>query len=136
MPGNDFSPKQKMQAAFAALAEGDGRPFLDLMAPDFTWVLPGTTAWSRRYEGKQAVREELFRPLFAQFEGTYRNAASRFIAEGDFVVVQCRGDVVTKAGRPYRNAYCYVCRFGPDGLLHELEEYMDTELVTAALTPP
>lgn len=130
------TPKQKLQAAFAALAQGDGRPLVDLMADDFAWVLPGTTAWSRRYAGKQVVRDELFRPLFAQFAGTYRNVASRFVAEGDIVVVQCRGDVVTRAGKPYRNDYCYVCRFGADGLMYELHEYLDTQLVATVLTPP
>jgi uncharacterized protein (TIGR02246 family) len=132
----DTVHKQRMQAVFAALAEGDGRPFLAAMADDFTWVLTGSTAWSRRYDGKRAVREELFRPLFAQFEGTYRNRATRFVAEGDMVVVECQGDVVTKAGKPYRNQYCYVCRFGADGLLRELVEYMDTQLVVEALAPP
>jgi ketosteroid isomerase-like protein len=125
-----------MEAVMAALAQGDGRPFLDAMAEDFTWTMPGHNAWCGRYEGKRAVRERLFKPLFAQFADTYTNTASRFIAEGDLVVVECRGRVTTRRGQPYHNTYCYVCRFGPDGLLHELVEYMDTQLVAEALEPP
>lgn len=128
--------KACMQAIMAALAQGDGRPFVAAMADDFAWILPGSNAWSGRYEGKQAVREKLFKPLFAQFAGTYRNTATRFVAEDDVVVVECRGEVTTHKGRPYNNRYCYVCRFGRDGLLHELEEYMDTQLVADALDPP
>src|SRR3712207_952389 len=71
------TPKQRMQAIFPALAIGDGKPFVDAMADGFVWTIPGTTAWSRRYEGKDAVRQELFRPLFAQFAGTYTNTATR-----------------------------------------------------------
>ncbi len=128
--------KQRMQAAMAALAQGDRRPFGDLMAEDFTWVMHGRNAWCGRYEGKQAVRDKLFKPLFEQFEGTYTNTASRFIAEGDMVVVECTGHVRTKKGPVYANMYCYVCRFGGDGLLHELVEYMDTQLVAEVLDPP
>ncbi|HQR97485.1 MULTISPECIES: nuclear transport factor 2 family protein [unclassified Polaromonas] len=127
--------KQLMQAIFAELAQGNGRPFVDAMADDFCWILPGRTAWSRRYEGKQAVRDELLRPLFAQFADTYTNQATRFIAEGDMVVVECCGQVNTKKGKPYNNTYCYVCRF-EGGQLRELVEYLDTQLVDAALDAP
>jgi hypothetical protein len=48
------------------------------------------------------------------------------------VVVECRGHVTTKSGKPYNNTYCYVCRFA-DGKLKELTDYLDTELVTASL---
>jgi ketosteroid isomerase-like protein len=82
--------------------------------------------------GKQAVLDELMKPLFAQFSNQYVNTAQRFIAEGDFVVVQCYGQVMTKRGVPYNNTYCYVCRFA-GGKMRELTEYFDTELVTTAL---
>lgn len=128
--------RQSMTAAMAALAEGDRRPFAALMAQDFTWVITGQGAWSGRYEGRAAVRERLFRPLFAQFAGTYTNRALTILADGDTVVVECRGSVATVSGQRYDNEYCYVCRFGPDGLLHELVEYMDTELAAKVLAPP
>jgi len=129
------SNKQLMQAIFSELAQGNGKPFVDAMAEDFCWVLPGQTAWSRRYEGKQAVREQLFRPLFAQFAGTYTNRATRFVAEDDMVVVECRGEVLTKKGKPYNNTYCYVCRLA-GGQLVELVEYMDTQMMGATLDAP
>lgn len=128
--------KQTLQAAFDALAQGDGRPFVAAMADEFAWDMTGTTAWSGRYEGKAVVREQVLRPLFAQFATQYTNRATRFIAEGDMVVVECRGNVVTTSGKPYNNRYCYVCRFNPAGQMVELVEYFDTELVTAALAPP
>lgn len=127
--------KQLMQHVFAELARGNGKPFVDSMAEDICWTIPGSTPWSRTYRGKQAVRTELMAPLFAQFEGQYTNTAQRFIAEGDYVVVECRGNVTTKTGKPYNNTYCMVCRI-VDGQLLELTEYMDTDLVTRALEAP
>jgi len=127
--------KQLMQAVFAELERGNGRPFIDAMADDFCWDIPGTSTWSRRFEGKRAVREQLFKPLFAQFATPYTNRALRFIAEDDHVVVECRGSVQTVRGEAYNNSYCYVCRF-EGGRLRELTEYMDTALAEAVLAPP
>jgi uncharacterized protein len=127
--------KRLMQHAFEHLAQGDGRPFADLMADDFRWVITGKTAWSRVYEGKKTVQEQLLGPLFAQFAGRYRNTAQRVIAEGEWVVVQCRGSAETRRGERYDNEYCFVCRFS-GGKLRELTEYLDTELVAAVLDPP
>jgi ketosteroid isomerase-like protein len=128
--------KETLQAVFAELAQGNGRPFVDTMADDFCWTIPGHSTWSGTWQGKQAVRELLFKPLFARFADTYTNRAHRFIAEGEHVVVECRGSVMTTSGKRYDNAYCYVCRFGEDGKLHELTEYMDTELAASALGAP
>ncbi len=128
--------KQTLKAVFAELSTGNSRPFVDAMADDFTWTIAGAGPWAGSWRGKDAVRNELFRPLFAQFEGTYRNTASRFVAEDDVVVVECRGSVATKAGPRYDNSYCYICRFGADGELVELVEYMDTALCERVLVAP
>src|SRR5262249_22127612 len=58
--------------------------------------------------------------------------AHRFIAEGDYVVVECHGqNTTTTAGKAYNNTYCFVHRV-TEGKVHEITEYLDTELVTAA----
>jgi len=127
--------KQLMQQVFAELAKGNGKPFVDAMADDFRWTITGTTPWSKTYDGKQTVLNDLMQPLFSQFADRYTNTAQRFIAEDDYVVVECRGRVTTKAGKPYNNAYCYVCRMA-GGKMRELTEYLDTELVATVLADP
>jgi ketosteroid isomerase-like protein len=124
--------KQLLQNIFSELSKGNGAPFVESLADDICWTIIGSTKWSGTYRGKQAVLNELLRPLFAQFADQYTNTAHRFIAEDDYVVVECRGRVTTKSGAPYNNTYCWICRFA-DGKLQELTEYLDTELVTAAL---
>lgn len=118
---------------FEGLAKGDGRAFVDAMAEDFTWTMIGSTDWSGVYRGKGTVRGELLRPLMARFSA-YRNTALRFIVEGDWAAIQCTGDAETVDGVRYDNTYCWVVRFS-EGALIELVEYMDTELVRAALGP-
>ena len=124
--------KQLMQNIFTELSNGNGAPFVESLADDICWTIIGSTKFSGTYRGKQAVLNELLRPLFARFADQYTNTAHRFIAEDDYVVVECRGRVTTKSGAPYNNTYCWVCRVA-DGKLQELTEYLDTELVTAAL---
>ena len=127
--------KRLMREIFDGLAQGNGKPFRDSLADDFRWHMIGTTQWSKTYDGKEAVMKDLLRPLFAKFADQYLNTAHRFIAEDDHVVVECRGRVTTKEGKPYNNTYCWVCRIA-DGKLKELTEYMDTELVATALGAP
>jgi len=124
--------KQLLQTVFAGLAAGDSGAFVDSLADDFRWTVTGTTKWSGTYRGKEAVMGELMRPLFANFETRYTNTAQRFIAEGDWVAVECRGNVQTKRGQRYDNRYCWVCRV-EEGKLKEVIEYMDTALVAAVL---
>ena len=59
----------------------------------------------------------------------YKATAMNFIADGDYVVMEASGENATPDGKIYNNKYCWVCRI-TDGKLHELREYMDTQLVT------
>jgi uncharacterized protein len=127
--------KRLLQDIFAELAQGNSKPFVECMSDDFQWTLTGSTKWSRTYNGKQAVLSELFAPLRAKLAGRITVTAHRFIAEGDFVVVELRGNNTTKTGMPYNNSYCYIVRIA-DGKLRELTEYTDTELVATALGDP
>lgn len=127
--------KELMREIYDEFARGNRMPFRNAMAEDFRWIMKGRTAWSRTYEGRDAVRLELLQPLFAQFADEYRNKATRFIAEGDLVVVECEGRVTTKSGKPYNNQYCLIFRL-EGGRIKELTEYLDTALVDEVLDPP
>jgi uncharacterized protein len=127
--------KQLMQRVFAELANGNGQPFMDALADDARWTVIGTSPWSRSYEGKRAIAEELMRPLFRQFADRYTARANRIVAEGDVVVVEARGQVSTKSGKPYNQTYCYVFLLA-DGEVRELTEYLDTDLVNQVLETP
>ena len=90
--------KQLMQNIFTELSKGNGVPFVESLADDICWTIIGSTKFSGTYRGKQAVLNELLRPLFSRFADQYTNTAYRFIAEDDYVVVECRGRVTTKSG--------------------------------------
>jgi ketosteroid isomerase-like protein len=127
--------RARVAAIWAAMAKGDGAPFADAMTEDFTWRMMGETAWSGTYSGKTDVRGRMLKALFDQFDTPYRSVASRIHADGDFVVVECQGEVTTKRGLPYNNNYCFVIRMC-NGQMIELTEYFDSALVDRALEPP
>ena len=129
------SNKRLIETIFIALAQGNRQPFAEAMADDFSWTITGHGPWARSWRGKAEVRGNLMAPLFAQFADTYRNRAQRIVAEGDTVVVECRGEVTTKAGRRYDNHYCYIIEMR-EGQMRALTEYMDTALAEAVLTAP
>ena len=127
--------KALIQDIMDARARRDPGPFIAAMADDFVWRITGSTAWSGAYVGKADVLERLIKPLRGQFTAPNSLTLSRIIAEGDYVVAECRGNATTLAGELYANTYCFVIRVA-DGKLRELTEYMDTALVERVLRPP
>lgn len=118
-----------MQDIFAEMAQGNLDPFVDAMGDDIQWTWMGSGQWSHTFKGKESVVNELLAAVKETLKPPYQVIPHRFIADGDFVVVEHTGKNTTPDGRPYNNKYCWVCRFS-DGKLRELREYMDTELVT------
>jgi ketosteroid isomerase-like protein len=127
--------RQLMERIFVELAEGKHQLFLDSISDDLRWIVVGTTEWSRTYEGWEDVRNNLFRPIRAQFAGVQTLTADRFIASDDYVVVEFRGNVTTQAGKPYLGVYVWVCHF-KKGQLAEVTEYLDTARFNAAIAAP
>jgi ketosteroid isomerase-like protein len=132
---NTHANRQRIQEIMAELDKGNGKPFVEAMADDFCWTIPGDTQWSRTYRGKRAVVSELLQPLYAQFATPYISTTRSIMADGDKVAVEFEGKVTTKAGKAYNNRYCYVFRM-EGGQMKELMEYLDTALVNAALQAP
>ena len=119
---------QLMQHIFAEMAKGNLAPFVDAMADDMQWTWMGSGSLSHTFQGKEAVVNELLSSVKETLKPPYQVIPHRFIADGDFVVVEHTGKNTTPEGKPYNNKYCWVCRFS-GGKLCELREYMDTELV-------
>lgn len=122
--------RRLMQQVFAELAKGNSQALVEVLADDVVWHVTGTTKFSRAYQGKAALLNELVGPLFSQFADQYTMVADRVIADDNYVVVECRGKVTTKSGLPYNNKYCFVFRM-EDRKIKEVTEYMDTQLVVA-----
>jgi hypothetical protein len=51
------------------------------MADDFSWTITGTTKWSKKYDGKRSVTDELFGALRTKLVPPIVVEAHRFIAD-------------------------------------------------------
>ena len=120
--------KRLMQQIFAELAKGNSQPLVEALAEDIVWRVTGTTRFSKTYQGKASLINDLIGPLFSQLADQYTNVGDPFIADENYVAVECRGKATTKRGLPYNNKYCWVCRL-ENGKITEVTEYMDTHLV-------
>ena len=125
--------KQLLRHVYAEISKGNVQPLLDSLADDVEWTIIGSTALSGTSRGKQEVIDKLLKPLRARLaDGPIVFQPERFIAEGEYVVMQAQGRATALSGKPYNNTYCIVCRI-VDGKVKELVDYIDTELITTAL---
>ena len=123
------SNRQQMQQIMEAMVNGSNQPLLDALADDVTWRWMGVNQWSRTFEGKAAVVDDLFGGVADTLESGSSVDVHQILAAGDHVVVEHTGHNRTRDGRAYDNNYCWICRFNA-GLITEIREYMDTQLVT------
>ena len=127
-----LSPNARLVAdIFAEVAKGNGAPFWEACHDDIVWRTIGTGSWSGEFTGRQAIIDEIFRPL--QRALVERSTVStRIVDGGDVVVVQALGRNLTRDGQRYDNDYAFVIHFR-DGKIARYEEYCDTELIARVL---
>jgi hypothetical protein len=126
--------KKLMQEIFAAIVAGDRKPYLAAMADDVTMRVTGQNSWSRTYKGKAALERGFYAHLRAVLAEPRRTIPHNFIADGDHVAVEARGDMRTKAGVPYENEYCLVYRLH-NGKIVEIREYCDSGAQPRSVMP-
>lgn len=126
--------KELVRHIYSEVSRGNPQPLHAHLADDITWTIIGSTQLSGTFRGKQEVTEKLFGGLRAALDGPVRFTLDRLVAEDDVVVLEARGQATSKAGLPYENRYCIVFRI-TGGVLREITDYVDTELVTKTLFP-
>jgi ketosteroid isomerase-like protein len=133
------SNKKLIEQIFAAAgnpdpAVRDRALFVARLADDAKWVVTGQYSWSRTFTGKQSILNDLHGHVRSRLAERTRTIAHRFIADGDCVVVEAKGDNVTQEGVRYDNDYCLVFRL-EGGKIKEIREYCDSVLTEKALGP-
>ena len=131
------SNKKLIQEIFAAAgnpdpAVRDRSLFVASLADDATWTVTGQYSWSRTFTGKPSILNDLHGHVRTRLVERTRTIAHRFIADGDYVVVEAKGDNLTREGVRYDNDYCLVFRL-EGGRIKEIREYCDSVLTEKAL---
>jgi uncharacterized protein len=126
--------KQLMQEIFARVADGDGSLFVAHLADDVVVRVSGQYSWSQTFKGKEAVLRDLYGVVRERTTGLRKTIPLRFIADGDIVVIEARGEMMSKDGVPYNNEYCLIYRLR-DRKIVEMTEYQDSTLCERVLGP-
>jgi ketosteroid isomerase-like protein len=126
--------KQLVSKIYTDAANRSGTTFVDNLADDASWTVTGQYSWSRTFRGRDAILNGLMGHVRSQLAERTRTVAYNFIAEGDTVVVEAKGDNVTKTGVRYDNDYCMVWRI-ENGKVREIREYCDSALAERVLGP-
>lgn len=124
-----MDPKQQTTDIMAQMSQGNAKALFEAMAEDVTWRWMGVSQWSRSFEGKQTIAETLFGGSTDAMALSSRVLVHGIHGDGDTVIVEHSGRNELPDGRRYDNNYCWIFRFR-DGLIREVREYMDTQLVT------
>jgi ketosteroid isomerase-like protein len=129
---NAAANKALLHHIYAEASRRNPAPLLAALAEDAVWTIIGSTFLSGTFRGKDEILTKLLGPLAASTENGVTFTIDRLIAEDDHVVLIAKGSATAKTGRPYNNTYCIVARFA-DNKIVEMTDYIDTELITAAL---
>lgn len=103
-----------------------------LQSPDLHFWFPGSTEVSGQCHSRDEY-EEMVGVVFGYLDETgFDLTIDNLIVDGEYAVAQASGKATTKNGVPYNNTYCMVWRV-QDGLITEMTEYSDTDLVRRVL---
>ena len=124
--------KQVLEHVYREASRGNSQPLLDALADDIQWTIIGSTELSGVYRGKREVTDSLLARLRSRLVTQVAFTIDRLIADGEYVVMQARGQATAVTGLAYDNTYCIVARI-VDGQIREMTDYVDTELITRVL---
>ena len=128
--GMSNANKKVVREAYTAISGGDAEGFFDRLSDDVEWYFIGSHRFSGTMKGKEQIVNDLFNVLGDQLEVTGISLEiKQLIAEGDKVVAEMQGTSRSVSGKDYNNTYNIILTV-KDGLITEMREYLDTELIT------
>jgi ketosteroid isomerase-like protein len=124
-----MSNVQMIRDAYDCFGRGDLPTLLGLMDPNIEWseaegnpYQPSGKAWT----GPDAIVENLFAKIVADFDGTFAIHPKDFYDAGDTVVVEARYTGTSKAtGKDLDAQVCHVFKIR-DGKLTSFQQFVDT----------
>lgn len=112
-----------VRAAFEAWRKG-GNVFAELLAPDFVWIIHGSSSVAGTYRGMDDFVGRASSPLTSRLTGPVVPDVRHIWASGDRVIVRFDGSATTTSGAPYRNQFVWIFRM-KEGAAVEVEAFLD-----------
>ena len=120
-----------VEQAVQAINAGNADALLSLFSDDIEFWMPGSTPVSQRTKGKTEFLN-IFGLVAERLDKMVVLEVTNMIPAGEWVVMEAKGDALTKHGDAYRNTYCHLWKI-QDGKVVSFTEYNDTQLVVDVL---
>ncbi|MGD8221449.1 nuclear transport factor 2 family protein [Pseudomonas thivervalensis] len=117
----------RVHQAFENWQQGKGSVF-DLLAPDATWTVAGSSPVSGVYNSKTAFLEQAVRPISSRLATPIVPTVQSIVAQGDVVVVLWNGEATALDRKPYRNTYLWHMTF-KNGQIIQVTAFLDTSVL-------
>lgn len=116
--------KAIVQASIDRWKSGTGGPF-ELLAPEATWTIVGSSPLSKTYRSRQEFLDEVIGPFNARMAAPLVPTVRGIYADGDMVVILFDASATAKDGVPYNNTYSWYFRM-KDGEVVDATAFFDT----------
>lgn len=108
--GSAESNRRFIEKAFEDWAAGGRTFFEDVLAPDATWIIKGTSPVAGTYRGRDDFLERAVKPFAARMATPVRPTVRDIWAADNDVVVHWDGTGTAGDGKAYRNSYVWIFR--------------------------
>lgn len=120
-----------VQRMLDGINSGDRQAVLSCFSPNVHFWMPGSTEIHGHYHGIEAFAR-VSETVYGRLSERITLSLDNLVASGEYAFAQADGTARTKKGEPYNNTYCFIWRV-QDGLVTEMTEYHDTDLVRRVL---
>lgn len=119
---------ENVRSLFASLEKGNSEEFFQHVATNVEWTVMGTHPLAGTYHDRDLFIQSTFRRLNRVLKDGVRLMVTNVITAGEIAVVELEAHSVARNDIPFRNRYCWICRFD-QGKIVEVRAYLDSALV-------
>jgi len=123
---------ETIRSLFSSLERGNSEEFFHHVAPNVNWTVMGTHPLAGTYQDRDTFIESTFWRLNKVLKDGVRLRVTNIITADDTAVVELEALSVALNEIPFRNRYCWICRFD-QGKIVEVRAYLDSALVQKLL---
>jgi len=123
---------ETIRSLFANLERGNSEEFFQYVVPNVDWTVMGTHPLAGTYHDRDIFIQSTFHRLNKVLKDGVRLRVTNIITADDTAVVELEALSTALNGSPFRNRYCWICRFDNEKIV-EVRAYLDSALVQKLL---
>ena len=123
---------ETIRSLFANLETGNSEEFFQHVVQNVDWTVMGTHPLAGTYHDRDIFIQSTFHRLNKVLKDGVRLRVTNIITADDTAVVELEALSTALNGAPFRNRYCWICRFDNEKIV-EVRADLDSALVQKLL---